>query len=164
MRNFMYLFALSILISSCSETYVSTRDIDFKDGKLVLEGEVFNGSLVRIRTIGHASEQNRVYDLTKVKNGIPVSKEGYSYNKGNFKELTLNTGLKTYVSDLIEFKIDENGEIGYHSNGKISFKREITVENGNIETRKYNGKSEYFDIQGDFSYVEYWEDGKQVNK
>ena len=164
MRNLICLFALSILISSCSETYVSTRDIDFKDGKLVLDGEVFNGSLVRIRTIGHASEQNRVYDLTKVKNGIPVSQEGYYYHKGNFKELTLNTGLKTYVSDLIEFKIDENVEIGYHSNGKISFKREITVENGNIETRKYNGKSEYFDPEGELLFSEYWEDGKEVNK
>ena len=97
MRNFIYLFVLSILISSCTETYVSTRDIDFEDGKYILEGEVFNGSLVRIRTIGHPSEQNRVYDLTKVKNGIPVSKEGYSYDKGNFKELTLNTEIKKHM-------------------------------------------------------------------
>ena len=68
---------------SCSETYVITKDIDIKDGKAMIDGEVFNGSILRIRTIGHPSQQNRVYDLTKVKNGVPVYEEGYSYKKGN---------------------------------------------------------------------------------
>jgi len=161
MRNFIYLFVLSILISSCTETYVSTRDIDIEDGKYILEGEVFNGSLVRIRTIGHPSEQNRVYDLTKVKNGIPVSKEGYSYDKGNFKELTLNTGLKTYVSDLIEYKMDENFYNEYYSDGKVSSKSEGTIKDGEFE---YNGKTEYFDELGNLIEVEYWKDGERVDK
>jgi len=164
MKKFIYLFVLSILFISCSETYVSTRDIDFKDGKLVLDGEVFNGSLVRIRTIGHPSEQNRVYDLTKVKNGIPSYREGYSYKKGNFKELTLNTGLKTYVSDLIEFTVEENFLTNYYPDGKIESKREIIVDNNNVMTYEFNGKSEFFDQQGNLIEVVYYEDGKKVQK
>lgn len=164
MKKIIYLILCSILLTSCSETYVSTRDIKVKDGKYVLDGKVFNGSLARIRTIGHPSEQNRVYDLTKVKNGIPVNKEGYHYKKGNFRELKLNTGLKTYVSDLIEFKIDEQFYIEYYTNGKIREKSEITIENGNIETYELNGKSEYFDKEGNLIKVTYYESGKKIKK
>lgn len=100
--------------------------------------------------------------MTKVKNGIPVYQEGYSYKKGNFKEVTLNTGLKTYVSDLIEFTLDENFLINYYSDGKIESKREIIVENNNVMNYEFNGKSEYFDQQGGLKDVVYYENGKKV--
>ena len=164
MKKLVYLFVLSILLISCCEIYVSTRDVEVKEGKVLLDGKTFNGSLVRIRTIGHPSEQNRVYDLTKIKKGIPVYQEGYSYKKGNFKEITLNTGLKTYMSDLVEHTLDKNFYINYYPDGKIESKREIIVEDNNVMTYKFHGKSEYFDQKGNLVKVEYWEDDKKIQK
>ena len=44
----------------------------------------------------------------------------------------------------------------------IHIKKEIVVENNNILTRKYNGKQEFFNQQGDITKVEYYKKGEKV--
>jgi hypothetical protein len=157
MKKIIYLFVLSISITSCSETYVNGDDLEKKEGIFTFNGEKYNGSALGI------TRKNKVRELGEIKNGVLVKFEEYDREEGKFEELELNDGTKTYISDMLIFSKDCNYEIEYYPNGSVKTKCESLCKDGNLLSAVSNGKKEYFDEEGNITKVEYYENNKKVN-
>lgn len=57
---------LSILITSCSETYTKGGDLEKKEGIITFNVEKYNGFALGI------TSENKVRELGKIKNGVPI--------------------------------------------------------------------------------------------
>lgn len=158
MKKIIYLLVLSISITSCSETYVKGDDLERKEGIFTFNGEKYNGFGLGITT------KNKVRELVKIKNGVPVKFEEYDREEGKFEELELNDGTKTYISDMLILSKDCNYEIEYYPNGSVKTKCESLCKDGDLFSVVRNGKKEYFDEEGKITKVEYYENGKKVKK
>lgn len=148
---------LSILITSCSETYTKIGDLEKKEGIFTFNGEKYNGFALGI------TRENKVRELGKIKNGVPIKFEEYATFKGKFEELDLNDGTKTYISDMLIFSKDCNYEIEYYPDGSVKTKCESLCRDGDLVSVVRNGKKEYFDEKGNITKVEYYENGNKVN-
>jgi hypothetical protein len=157
MKKIIYLFVLSISITSCSETYVKSGDLERKEGIFTFNGEKYNGFGLGI------TSKNKVRQLLEIKNGVPVKLEEYDREEGKFEELELNDGTKTYISDMLILSTDCNYEIEYYPNGSVKTKCESFCKDGDLFSVVSNGKKEYFDEEGNITKVEYYENNKKVN-
>jgi len=158
MRNFIYLLSLSILFISCSQTYTNVRDLDRNDGKFTFKGEMYEGIGLSM------TSKNKVREFIEFKDGEVVSMKEYSVDEGNFEEIELENGEKTMISDMVVFKRDTKFSIWYYPDGSVERKTELSCENNEFLKCKKNGKSEYYDEQGNVTEVQYYKDDKKVNK
>ena len=158
MRNFIYLLSLSILFISCSQTYTNVRDLDRNDGKFTFNGEIYEGIGLSI------TSKNKVREFIEFKDGIVVSMNERSVDEGNFEEVELENGIKTMLSDIIVYKRDLKFETSYYPDGSVKRKTELSCEGEELQSCFKNGKSEYYDEQGNVTEVQYYKDNKKVNK
>ena len=158
MKKFIYLFALSILFISCSQTYTNVRDLDMNDGKYTFNGEIYEGIGLSM------TSKNKVREFIEFNDGIVVSVNEHSVNKGHFEEVELENGKKTMISDMIIYKRDLKFETTYYPDGSVERKTELSCEGEDLQSCFKNGKSEYYDEQGNVTEVQYYKDNKKVNK
>jgi antitoxin component YwqK of YwqJK toxin-antitoxin module len=158
MRNYIYLFVLSILLISCSQTYTNVRDLDMNDGKYTFNGEIYEGIGLSM------TSKNKVREFIEFNDGIVVSVNEHSVNKGHFEEVELENGKKTMISDMIIYKRDLKFETTYYPDGSVERKTELSCEGEDLQSCFKNGKSEYYDEQGNVTEVQYYKDNKKVNK
>lgn len=156
MKKIIYLLFLSLLFTSCSETYVNGEMLEQKGNIFTFNGEKFNGYAVGI------TKKNKVRKLIKLENGRIVDRKEYSTNEGSFDELKLNDGTVSYLSDKILYSLDKNYNIEYYLDGTIKLKAEVkSDEEDNIS---WNGKAEYFDEKGNITKTEFYENGEKIEK
>jgi len=158
MKNYIYLFVLSILFISCSQTYTNVEDLDMNDGKFTFNGEIYEGIGLSM------TSKNKVREFIEFKDGMVVSMNERSVDEGNFEEVELENGKKTIISDMIIFERDLKFETMYYPDGSVERKTELSCEGEDLQSCFKNGKSEYYDEQGNVTEVQYYKDNKKINK
>jgi len=158
MKNYIYLFVLSILFISCSQTYTNVEDLDMNDGKFTFNGEIYEGIGLSM------TSKNKVREFIEFKDGMVVSMNERSLDEGNFEEVELENGKKTIISDMIIFERDLKFETMYYPDGSVERKTELSCEGEDLQSCFKNGKSEYYDEQGNVTEVQYYKDNKKINK
>ena len=155
-KSILILLVGVLSLSSCSSTYTNAEDLVREDGIFVLDGEAFEGTAVSM------TSKNRVRELVEFEDGKPVEMYEHSVDEGQFKEIKLENGTTTLISDLIVYSIDSDYETSYYSDGSVRYRTEIVIEDNDITTFEENGKKEYFDENGDLVGTDYYEKGELV--
>jgi hypothetical protein len=153
-KNLIYLFLLSVLITSCSTTYTNAKKLDFEDGKFTLNGELFNGVAVSMMT-----SHNRVRERGTFKDGKAIQMIEHSRDEGQFEEIELSDGVTTYMSDMIEYERTLKNETQYYADGSIRRSTELSCEDGTIMSCEKNGKEIEYDEEGNVEITRIYENG-----
>jgi len=156
MKNFktlIYLFLLSVFVTSCSTTYTDVKKLDRKDGKFTLNGELFNGVALSM------TSKNRVREHITFTDGKVIEMIEYSVDNGQFEEVELSDGLTTLMSDMIVYERTLKKDTEYYPDGSISRSVELSCEDGTIMSCEKNGKEIEYDEEGNVEKTSFYENG-----